>query len=169
MNALTQRHARICKNIRPYEDHDALLLAFATLNRCKAGRSFDLEALRRGSTQALSWHTVDWDGCDHPSFLKRDRRAAMILTEPYGDTLADKARAEAVRYGLVCHSPPNPWASFWFPGSTHLVVLTRPDFGEVRWLPDQLTFRKPRALAIGDQTSARSLCDNSAVAVGTAM
>ena len=42
--------------------------------------------------------------------------------------------------GLMLHVPPNPKASFWYPGRANFWVVTGPDFGEVRWLDEQLTW-----------------------------
>ncbi len=140
MNLLVQRYWRMSKSRQIHEDHALLLEEFASLNRVKPGAEFDLEALRRGSLRALSWHTIDWPGCDHPSFLKRDKRAAMIVSEPYDLYMVEKTRAEAERLGLTLHMPPNPQASLYWPSWTYFVVLTRPDFGEVRWLPEQTKF-----------------------------
>jgi len=162
MNPLVQRHWRMTKNRQVYEDHRVLIEKFAAINGVKPGSEFDLEALRRGSPMALSHHTIDWPGCDHPSFLKRGRRAAMMVSEPYDSYMVEKTRVEATRLGLVVHQPPNTRASLYWPGWTYFVVLTRPDFGEVKWLPEQVKF--PRAWSFPDSPPER---DRAAALMGT--
>jgi hypothetical protein len=75
----------------------------------------------------------------HFECYTRDRRPILLLTEPY-DTGVDEIEAEVKRLGLALHAPPNPRASFWNPPWTLCLAVTRPDFGDVRWLVDQLDF-----------------------------
>jgi hypothetical protein len=52
----------------------------------------------------------------------------------------DEVARHMGKHGLVVHAPPNPRASFWFPTSTLFIAITRPDFGPVQWLGEQLDF-----------------------------
>ena len=124
----------------------ALLDRWAALNGIlRTDKEITLDALARGLCfggrwgAPYEWPEARW-ACDHPSFFKRDRRAAAIVVEPYELRDFEALLAYAPSIGLVAHAAPNPKASFWQPGYTRLIVLTAPSFGDVRWLPDQLVF-----------------------------
>ena len=79
----------------------------------------------------------DSDLLDHPAWFRRDRRYAAVVGQPYlSDVDIAETRARLVRRDLVLHLPPDPLASFHFPGWTLFVVITGPGV-EVRWLPEQ--------------------------------
>lgn len=144
MNSLWKRTLNMHQNIRDYEDHEELLHEFAELNNLKrTRRDFKMSALDRGQHGGGDdpEYGIQWQGGDHLSFFMRDGKAAAIITEPYSHL--HQALLRATSFGLVCHMPPNPFASLWFPGWTFFVVITRRDFGDVVWLPDQLSFIKP--------------------------
>jgi hypothetical protein len=130
-----------------YKGWDKLLGRWAAFNGLKrSAREVKLDALKRGLRTGGAWgEYYNWPDegrelCDHPSAFRRDGVAAAIISEPYPTNDFHALLAYADKLGLVAHSPPNPKASFWFPGWTYLVVLTMPSFGEVRWLHDQITF-----------------------------
>ena len=82
-----------------------------------------------------------WPGRDHESYFRRDRRRAAIVTEPYDSEGIRQAVLDYISpLGLVLHVPPEPRASLWYPGYTLFLVITKPDFGDIRWLPEQLEF-----------------------------
>src|SRR5262249_51092861 len=56
----------------------------------------------------------------------------------WNEFVAELQASYAAR-GLRVHTPPNARASFWFPGWTAFIVITKPDV-VVHWLPEQLTF-----------------------------
>lgn len=118
-----------------------LLADFAGLNQIKPSAEFTLDALKRNLRSGGSWgKTYQWPGCDHPSFYKRNQRAALTMAEPYNLWEVEVLRAYAVEKGLILHSPPNEFASFWYPGFTRCIAITREDFGPVKWLPEQIDF-----------------------------
>jgi hypothetical protein len=65
----------------------------------------------------------------------------MAIVEPYEGV---EARVELPAYvatrGLVLHQPPNPQASFYYPGATLFCVITTREFGPVKWLEEQLRY-----------------------------
>lgn len=80
-------------------------------------------------------------GCDHTSWFMKDGRPAAIVTEPYVSSEAvHDLPAYMAELGLVIHRPPIQKASLSYPGCTMFLVITKPDFGEVRWLREQLEF-----------------------------
>jgi hypothetical protein len=70
------------------------------------------------------------------------RRAAAVLTQPYGPDPAKLPRIFGKLGGkdkveLVWHAPPVIDASFHYPGATRFYILTRPETPTVKWLPEQ--------------------------------
>jgi hypothetical protein len=86
-----------------------------------------------------SWCFQTWPGLDHPHWFWAAHRPATMTVEPYHADALPALRAHAARFGLAVHAPPNPFASFHYPGRTVLAVLTRPGLA-LRWLGDQLTY-----------------------------
>src|SRR5262249_42192597 len=101
----------------------------------------------------------NWQGCDEHALYYRDatRRNVALVAQPYvttptaghctgnGDWLG-KIKAKYAARGLCCHAPPQVCASFWFPGCTAFLVITKPDV-TVRWLPEQIAWSpEPRPL-----------------------
>jgi hypothetical protein len=126
-----------------------LLDEFAHDNRMMRSGEFSLDALARNMMHGGRWgEPYQWPGCDHPTYFKRDRRAVAVVAEPYNIGEVRALEAYARQQGLVLHAPPNIKASLWYPGFTYFVVITRPDFGKVRWLTDQLAFTVGGSVAI---------------------
>jgi len=120
-------------------EHDDLVDMFAGYNDLKPGRAFCLSALvGEGSIWGAP---ATWPGDDHTVYLRRYRRPAMVLAQPYETSDVERLKTWAAERGLIISMPPNPFASFWFPGWTYCVAITAPDFGEVKWLPAQLEFQ----------------------------
>ena len=63
----------------------------------------------------------------------------MIVSEPYHADELPALRAHVEARGLVLQHPPNPFASFHYPGHTVFAAITRPE-REVRWLDEQLAY-----------------------------
>jgi hypothetical protein len=81
----------------------------------------------------------DSDALDHRLYFKREGRYAAIVSQTYDYTKdAEGKLAEiADEHGLVVHSPPHPYANFYFPEMCRIFVFTLPDH-KIRWLPEQL-------------------------------
>lgn len=142
---------------------------WAALNGLKeSGVAFGprkLAGLPVGHYPRVSDDTWGYPGCDHGTFYKKRRRPAAIVIEPYdgeGDNvfLGEDGERESVDpfgatrdylrpLGLVLHTPPNPYASFWYPGLARLAVVTREEFGPVFWLPEQLEYEGDSGAGFG--------------------
>jgi hypothetical protein len=148
VNRLEQMRATLLARDLDFALHDQLVAEFARLNGCKATkRGFALSTLARGGvTDTVSGTWGNWPlgypGADHHAFARRGRYAAMAIVEPYD---SEESRVGLPAYlaarGLVLHQPPNPQASFWYPGATLFCVITTPEFGEVKWLEEQLQYK----------------------------
>jgi hypothetical protein len=114
---------------------DAAAKRFAALNGwswSKYDRGFLLEKIgRRGG---LDTGLPQWI-FDHALFFRANGVNAAIIGQPYQD-YCDEARELAKNHGLALHIPPNPKASFHYPGHTFFLVFTRPDHA-IEWLPEQ--------------------------------
>jgi hypothetical protein len=109
---------------------------------------FGVRALMRGGTHdGRRSHDELIDGwmhhClfDHAVFfreLARPYRTAAIVGQPYNTAIAD-ARTNAAKVGLELHVPPDPTASWWYPGATRFFCFTRPQITSVQFLPEQMT------------------------------
>ena len=74
---------------------------------------------------------------DHPLYFQIGRRNAAIVTQPYRKISEMEAhRPWAAGLGLALHIPPDPLASFWYPGYAIFAVLTAAGTA-VQWLPEQ--------------------------------
>jgi hypothetical protein len=74
---------------------------------------------------------------DHDIWFRRDRRYVAAVGQPFLsaiDIAEERARLKA--RSLVLHVPPDPLASFHYPGWTLFTVITRPGVA-VRFLPEQ--------------------------------
>lgn len=119
----------------------AMHKSFAELNQITPSGEFTLDALKRDLRSGGAWgETYQWPCCCHPSHFRRNRRATLVVTESYRPSEVEELEIYAADKGLALHFPPNKFASFWFPGSTIFIAITRPDFGEVRWLQEQIEF-----------------------------
>jgi hypothetical protein len=119
--------------------HQAATDAFAKLNgwRQTKSTSYNLGLLGRGASSRSLWDSSDFPLLDHCVWLRQDRRYVAVVGQPYlsaVDIVEERARL-ALR-GLVLHLPPDPLASFHYPGWTLFVVVTKPDV-TVKWLPEQ--------------------------------
>ena len=154
MMGANRLHQRIRDPLK--SKYDPLLEEWAALNGLRITvAQFWLLSLadgkRRGFRTRGGYATEQgfaWPARDHAVYFNRGGRPAAILTEPYWSEPEEVAlRGLVARMGLVLSTPPNPYASLWFPASTSFAVITNPAFGEVRWLPDQLEFEvRPRLL-----------------------
>lgn len=138
-----ERHhfAASARNRAPYtRELEKLVSEFAWWNEmATAKQGFDLTALASPSVPPSD--IAPANGFDHVWCFRRHRRPVAMLTEPYEpETHLDGIRARAESLGLLVHTPPNLYASFAFPGWTGCILITRPDFGRVLWLEDQLEF-----------------------------
>ncbi len=111
--------------------------AFADINRWKVSRYPE-----RCMTFPLH---ADRELFDHAIYFIANRRAVAVVGQPYPKSGDDKTgariiadfHARAARMNLAAHVPPNPFASFHYPGFALFLVLTFPGV-DVRWLPEQL-------------------------------
>src|SRR5262249_24853729 len=119
---------------------NACAAAFGEVNGWALTREF---ALCRLCSSRCHRHCGGWI-VDHALFYRDacTRRNVAIVNQPYlsrQEAAADLSAATWAARGLRCHVPPNAFASFWYPGWTAFIVITRPEV-TVRWLPEQLTF-----------------------------
>lgn len=152
------------------DERDQLLKEWGKLNGVKVSRDAFGPRILAGVQVRSCLHDVEgddgmilgndwyqpWPGRDHETLFHRDRRPAAIVIEPYGgngDTVLLNGASDVSRVvemgdirayveplGLIVQTPPNPYASFWYPGFTRFVVITRRGFGPVQWLPEQLEY-----------------------------
>ena len=122
--------------------YDALVGEFAARNGLLVSPlPFALSTLATNTAGKGAWGLpYRFPACDHPVYFHRQRRATLVLIEPYESTDVGGLEEYAAARGLMLHQPPNPMASFHFPGWTLAIAITRPNFGPVTWLPDQLAF-----------------------------
>lgn len=125
--------------------HDDLRSDWMKLNGFNTGERFSVKALKDGKQfdgrDQSKWYSSDiteWE-LDHAWFCKRGRVTGCIVNEPYAERWERQVRSAN---GLVVHIPPNPYASFWNPGSTLFVVIMRADHPAPQWLVDQLDFNQ---------------------------
>ena len=117
--------------------------AFAAINCWRTGPDcwpFNPEDIGHRRQGRLD-HTIR-DVRDHCVYFRTTAgkgvgRRAAIVTQPYGYVTEAEAEAFAVSYGLECHIPPHPRASFWAPSNALFIVLAAPG-AVVRWLPEQI-------------------------------
>ena len=119
---------------------DALAHAFGALNGWRVTREFALCKLCSARCHRYCGGLIT----DHALFYRdaRARRNVAIVNQPYlsrQELAGSKLAATLATRGLRCQLPPNPFASFWYPGYTAFIVITRADV-TMRWLPEQLTF-----------------------------
>jgi hypothetical protein len=73
---------------------------------------------------------------DHQHCFRAGRGHKAILTQPYDHIVVDEWRSWTAARGVDLLVPPDPLASFWYPGATLFIVLATPGT-EVQWLPEQ--------------------------------
>jgi len=136
-------YAAVAKSRGPWErEYDSLITEFAWWNEMKRTESgFSFVTLATGTAPKRADDSHSMPGMDHVQYFRRGRRPVAILTEPYDpEHYAAGLRDHVEGLGLIIHSPPNLYASLHFPGWTGSFLVTRPDFGRVLWLEDQLMF-----------------------------
>jgi hypothetical protein len=77
-------------------------------------------------------------GFDHALYY-RDcyGRFAAIVNQPYDRPDYCRGTGRASSYDLTWQTPPEPYASIWYPGFTRFIVITRPG-QDICWLPEQV-------------------------------
>lgn len=146
---------------------DTLLAELAHVNGMKLSRSFSPRSLaenrrsdgytRSGYGGFVLWHHAERSrsmGFDHHRYMKKDGRAAAIVTQPYTPHWEEDCN-HSLLAPLRVNMPPNPWAAIHNPGGCLFIVLTRQDFPPVEWLPDQLEFEVQNAAHLDFLTRPR--------------
>ena len=121
--------------------HQAAVDAFAALNGWQATKyGFNcLDLLGRGamSESLRARGARDCELLDHHIWFRRGRRYVAVVGQPYlADVDVGAGRANLRARNFVLHIPPDPLASFHYPGWTLFLVATPPGV-EVRFLPEQ--------------------------------
>jgi hypothetical protein len=120
--------------------HQAATTAFAKLNEWRPSEvdSYGLSLLGRDRMFGrIRADNHDGDLLDHCVWFREGRRYVAAVGQPYLSAVdIAEARARLADRGLVLHLPPDPLASFHYPGWTLFVVVTKPGVG-VRFLPEQ--------------------------------
>jgi hypothetical protein len=121
---------------------------FAAANGWKVGKSFGIDQLIRkkkstGSSNHLFMRNMSNGAADHPEHFRRDGYPMALLGHNYpGDRghYIDgvKDLAAGLDGKLVLHIPPAGKAASWYyPGGTLPMLLTRPDITEIVWPTDE--------------------------------
>lgn len=146
LSRLERKHFHRLNNADDRGEHDNLAKELGHLNgmevtECDFPLSKLLPPPATKSGRRPAWGEYGkWPGFDHVVFFRRGRKRVAALSQPYDAPDVERLRAYAAEKGLLLHTPPNPFASFWYPGWTYCLLITGPDFGEVQWLSDQLNF-----------------------------
>ena len=141
MLELTRRDARERTNLS-VAHHKSMLADWAALNGLKQVREFPLSRLLDGAAKVTTpLGGATWPWRDHEAHFSRNGIPRAVVSQPYDNASRQSELVALVQQsGLRIHTPPNPHASLWAPGTANFVV-----FGDVQWLPDQLTFAGARA------------------------
>jgi hypothetical protein len=130
---------QIAARSRDVRAHQAARGAFAALNDWRATEfsCYNLGLLGRVAHSWSLYHSRDHVLLDHAIWFRQGRRYVAAVGQPYLSAvdIADE-RARLAARGLVLHVPPDPFASFHYPGWTLFIVITLPG-AAVRWLPEQ--------------------------------
>jgi hypothetical protein len=96
-----------------------------------AKHSFGLDTLARGGVHGRGYPGRDDGHVDHSEWYRKDGHAIAIVGHPYPE---DKTYLQGVeqRNLIVHHAPAGAAASWYSPGHTLLIVITRPGV-EVVW------------------------------------
>lgn len=132
------------------EASDRALAAFAKLNGWRrTGTWFSLRSMipnsRKDPFDEVYGSDPGEECIDHTiRFLER-RRPVGFISQPYITGTSESQHIEsalrlAERYGLAVHVPPDPLASFYYPGRCMVLGFTAPGRA-VRWLPEQCRSR----------------------------
>jgi hypothetical protein len=100
----------------------------------EAAKEFSFRALASGKMHTGGYRGDEHLGrrpLDHPEWFRKDRRPVAIVGHNYrgpdGEDNRDPA-ATAKRFGLTLHvAPAGDAASWYYPGATTLLVMTRPE------------------------------------------
>ena len=121
-----------------------------TMRESKFGLTHLVAAKAPGSRDDV-WPELARPAFDHVRWFWGEIRPAMIVSEPYDADALPALRSQAESFGLVLHHPPNPFASFHYPGWTVFAALARPG-REVAWLDEQLSYEgQPRQKEKSDE------------------
>jgi hypothetical protein len=144
---------------------DDMLTRWSHMNHfVRTPTQFSLCALAEGRGIGGRQLLHQWPARDHETYYHWKRHTVAIVTEPYlGSGLADLVKLVEI-LGLEMHTPPNPLASLWYPGSTAFCVITRRDW-QVRWLPEQLVFTGGLDETFVDGTTAREVLEGAGIRV----
>ena len=120
--------------------HQAAMTAFAKLNGWRPSEvaSYGLSLLGRDRVSGrIRADNHDFPLLDHCIWFREGRRYAAVVGQPYLSAVDIAGeRARLLDRGLVLHLPPDPFASFHYPGWTLFAVVTKPCV-RVRFLPEQ--------------------------------
>jgi hypothetical protein len=141
IDAAHGRHDQHGQRCALCEAQKAAAKAFAEINGWRTAPAFfDLGRLGRGApTRSHHWadNSRDRQLLDHPLWFYFQRRFVAAVGQPYRPAVdLVRWRAHLTERGFTLHVPPDPLASFHYPGSTLFVVVTRPGV-RVRFLPEQ--------------------------------
>ena len=137
--ATTRRDGNRSLAISRYEDAQrAAAEAFGKLNGWGLSNqhSYSLEHLVRARAMSPRREGYDFPLLDHDYWCRLDRRYVAVIGQPYSLSDIVAQRENLTKRGLVLHLPPDPFASFRYPGWTLFLVVTMPGV-PVRWLPEQ--------------------------------
>lgn len=120
---------------------------FATANGWKvAGASFSLDQLARRKRSGWPNYITDSE-VDHPDYFRDGWWPVAVAAHVYAtaDMMREYMRQHPT---LVLHvAPEGERASWYFPGGTLLVVITRPDITRIEWPTEAQMKRRAAAYA----------------------
>ena len=113
--------------------------AFGAINGWHTGpdvRAFGVQDIgKRCSSAGALFSTAMFDHC---VWYRANGKCAAIVAQPYQHAQDDYARALAAEHGVAVHIPPQPLASFHYPGWAKIFVFTSPAH-QIVWLEEQRT------------------------------
>jgi hypothetical protein len=116
--------------------HQAADKRFAQANGWRVSKAFDLELLISGK-QHGGWHSYNPLSTifDHPNFFRADRRPVAIVAHNYPGAIEQLRAKIAAVEGLILHEPSTGGmqVSWYYPGGTLPMCITRPDVSAVVW------------------------------------
>jgi hypothetical protein len=126
-----------------HKAEDRAATAFATLNGWRLlphSRTFSPKCINRkhnhrNSILSYSNHCTS-DIVDHGLYFKCGNKCVAIAAQPYDVDIEESREQFRNYYGLELYIPPDPLASFWFPGATFFVIIAAPH-SHIQWLPEQ--------------------------------
>jgi hypothetical protein len=129
--------ARLAARARESAARRAATALFAELNGWRVFKEFGHDLNLLGRVASSRRDNRERQLLDHCVWFRGQRRYVAVVGQPYLSAvdLAEE-RASLARRGLVMHVPPDPFASFHYPGWTLFLIVTLPGVA-VRWLPEQ--------------------------------